>query len=92
MKNQEKAYEAWCFANLQRAKISGTNKISSLCPVHEDHNPSFCVNLATGWCSCYACGVEGYLDVVAEGAGLNVSALPKPEVTDPLVKGMTCAA
>lgn len=31
------------------------------CPFHDDHNPSFCVNLKTGWYRCFStsCGAAG---------------------------------
>lgn len=31
------------------------------CPFHDDHNPSFCVNLETGWFRCFSsnCGETG---------------------------------
>lgn len=32
---------------------------SALCPFHDDHSPSFTVNLKTGQFMCFACGVNG---------------------------------
>ena len=40
----------------------GSNSFAwACCPFHDDHNPSFCVNLHTGWYKCHAshCGATG---------------------------------
>lgn len=42
--------------------IEGSNHFAwACCPFHDDHNPSFCVNLDTGWFRCFSssCGETG---------------------------------
>lgn len=47
------------------------------CPFHDDHNPSFCMNLRTGWYECKSsnCGASGKSIVSFVGArdGLSVA-------------------
>ena len=54
----------------------GTNDFAwAVCPFHNDHNPSLCVNLASGWYKCQAshCGETGsnIVSFVASLHGLN---------------------
>jgi hypothetical protein len=48
------------------------------CPFHDDHNPSFCMNLRTGWYQCKSsnCGETGNSIVRFVGArdGLSIQA------------------
>ena len=46
------------------------------CPFHDDHNPSFCMNLRTGWYQCKAshCGETGRNIVSFVGARDGLSA------------------
>lgn len=40
-------------------KVNGSPNAIGLCPFHEDHNPSFSVNIKTGLFNCFACGKKG---------------------------------
>ncbi|NCU65795.1 hypothetical protein GWK50_08085 [Acidovorax sp. 210-6] len=44
------------------------------CPFHDDHNPSLCVNLETGWYKCHSssCGAHGSNIVSFVGAHLGL--------------------
>ncbi len=39
--------------------VNGSPNAMGLCPFHEDHNPSFSVNIETGLFNCFACGKKG---------------------------------
>lgn len=45
------------------------------CPFHADRNPSFCVNVTTGWYRCYStnCGVTGSSIAGFAGSVLGLS-------------------
>ena len=47
------------------------------CPFHDDHNPSLCMNLRTGWYACKSsnCGATGksIVSFVSERDGLSVA-------------------
>lgn len=45
------------------------------CPFHDDHNPSFCINLNTGWYRCFSscCGATGSNIAGFAGALLGLS-------------------
>ncbi|NUO10027.1 MAG: DUF3987 domain-containing protein [Candidatus Brocadia sp.] len=40
-------------------KVNGSPNAMGLCPFHDDHNPSFSVNIETGLFNCFACGKKG---------------------------------
>lgn len=40
-------------------KVNGSPNAMGLCPFHEDHNPSFSVNIETGLFNCFSCGEKG---------------------------------
>ena len=40
-------------------KKAGQNKCRCLCPLHEEHTPSFNVNITTNRYKCYGCGKYG---------------------------------
>jgi hypothetical protein len=45
------------YVDIKQIRSSGPGKISGLCPFHEDHKPSFGVDLTTGAWECFAgCG------------------------------------
>lgn len=49
-----------------------------LCPFHDNHNPSFCVNVKTGLYVCYACGAKGNAyQFYAERHGVSVKEAQK---------------
>lgn len=48
---------------LERLKIRGQWG-QGLCPFHEEKNPSFSVNLQTGFFKCHSCGAKGP-DIIA---------------------------
>lgn len=51
------------FADVKDQKPSGEGHMKGLCPFHEDHAPSFGVDLKTGAWECFAgCGKGGALD------------------------------
>jgi len=63
------------FADVKGQKPSGVGCIRGLCPFHEDHNPSFGVNLKTGAWECFAkCGKGGVIDYHMKRTGLKFKA------------------
>lgn len=69
-------------AEFYAAEIQGFNEADSdwawgCCPFHDDHNPSFCMNLRTGWYACKSsnCGATGksIVSFVSERDGLSVA-------------------
>ena len=64
-------YKAEYTAALAQAKVTG-EALKSLCPFHDDKNPSFSVNLKNGTYKCHACGAAGnYITFVAETEGIS---------------------
>ena len=58
-------------AAVQKNKVQG-DKMTGLCPFHDDKNASFSVDLKKGLYKCFACGEEGnYIDFVAKTRGLS---------------------
>jgi len=54
---------ALVYIDLSRRRPSSNEWVSALCPFHEDHNPSFSFNRATGHWRCFAgCGEGDALD------------------------------
>ncbi len=50
------------YADLLPGLADGKNGFAwCCCPFHDDHSPSFCVNVVSGWYRCYStsCGVTG---------------------------------
>lgn len=50
------------FEDLVKGLRTGTDDFAwGCCPFHDDQNPSFCVNLITGWYRCVStsCGASG---------------------------------
>lgn len=41
------------------SKKAGGDNVIALCPFHDDHSPSFCINVQNGLFICYACGEKG---------------------------------
>ena len=52
-------YREFFAAHLKRLTARGNGQAMGLCPFHEDHEPSFSVNLRTGLFKCLACGESG---------------------------------
>ena len=50
---------------------TGSHHSITLCPLHDDHNPSFWVDTAQGICGCYAGCTDKPLDVINLYARLN---------------------
>jgi hypothetical protein len=44
---------------LPSLKTNGSGQAQALCCFHEDHHPSFSINLENGLCKCFGCGFEG---------------------------------
>lgn len=58
-------------AVIQKNQISG-NRLTGLCPFHDDKNASFSVDLVTGKYTCFACGASGnYIDFYAQTHGID---------------------
>ena len=51
-------YESEYRIHLKKVKVSG-DRLTSLCPFHDDKNASFTVKLKTGQYTCFACGESG---------------------------------
>jgi len=45
--------------HVEKFTRQGGDQATGLCPFHDDHNPSFSVNLRTGQWICFACGRDG---------------------------------
>lgn len=64
-------YESIYAREIPKAKIDG-DRLTGLCPFHEDSNPSLSVDLKTGCFHCFACGAEGnYIRFIAQKYGLG---------------------
>lgn len=64
-------YEWIYAAEIQKAKING-DKLTGLCPFHDDKSPSLSVDLKTGKYRCFAAGASGnYTQFVAQKYGLS---------------------
>jgi len=51
---------------------NGRENVNLLCPFHEDHEPSFSLNVKTGLWNCFGCGEKGdVFDFVAKREGLD---------------------
>ena len=68
-----------------KIKRSGTENIITLCPFHNDHSPSFWLNVNDGLWICFSCGMRGNLKSFLKNAGLTGTALD--EAMEP-VKGL----
>ncbi len=56
------SYEPFYSQHVQKIKIRGQFQATGLCPLHEDNNSSFSVNLATGQWYCFAgCGSGNHI-------------------------------
>ena len=44
---------------LQNLKKAGVNKLKSICPFHDDHDPSFFIDTAKGLYKCFGCDASG---------------------------------
>lgn len=45
--------------HLNRVRQSGAANVVALCPFHDDHSPSFAMNVTNGLYICYSCGASG---------------------------------
>lgn len=62
-----------------------------LCPYHQDHSPSFSVNVKKGLFICYACGAKGNMKQLAEHLGVPTDPTREPEVSTSDVKAKIAA-
>lgn len=75
-------YEWIYAAEIQKAKIDG-DKLTGLCPFHDDSSPSLSVDLKTGKYHCFACGASGnYTQFVAQKYGLGTKDAYKKILVD----------
>lgn len=58
-----------------RVKRSGRENIITLCPFHDDHSPSFWLNINNGLWLCFSCGLRGSLKKFLKLVGLSNSAI-----------------
>lgn len=65
-------YAAFATKHLDVRTRSGAEWMC-LCPYHEDSNPSFAINVRKGLFVCYACGVKGRVDALAQHLKVSVS-------------------
>jgi hypothetical protein len=64
-------YKAEYNAALEKVTISG-DRITAICPFHDDHNASFTADVKTGKFTCFTCGAKGnYVTFVADRAGIS---------------------
>lgn len=68
-----------------KIKKSGTDNIITLCPFHDDHSPSFWLNVNNGLWICFSCGLRGGLHTFLKNTGLSGESLD--EAMEP-VKGL----
>jgi len=71
-------YQAWCERHLQKLQARRGGWAKALCPLpgHEDHFPSFSVNLESGGWRCHACDRTGHLRPLARELGLPTDGMP----------------
>jgi len=64
-------YQSEYEAALQKVKVAG-DRLTSLCPFHDDKNASFSVDLKTGKYICFACGMSGnFISFYASTHGID---------------------
>ena len=61
---------SFIFAIVKQQQDSGDNYVMGLCPLHDDHNPSFAYNKKTGRWKCFAsCGGGSAIDFIMNTSG-----------------------
>jgi len=60
---------------LDRPKLSGSSNLSARCPFpdHNDHSPSFAININNGLWKCHGCNRSGNLATLLRGLGVSRS-------------------
>lgn len=60
---------------MDRPKLSGSENLASRCPFpdHDDHSPSFAVNINNGLWKCHGCNRSGNLVTLLRGLGVSRS-------------------
>lgn len=60
---------------LDRPKLSGAENLASRCPFpdHDDHSPSFAININNGLWKCHGCNRSGNLATLLRGLGVSRS-------------------
>ncbi len=53
------SFEGFYRGEFQHLKLTADDNYQTLCPFHEDKNPSLSVNFKTGLFKCFGCGVQG---------------------------------
>jgi len=53
------SFESFYTGELENLKPTADDNYQTLCPFHEDHNPSLSVNFKTGLFKCFGCKAEG---------------------------------
>jgi len=56
--------------------------LNTLCPFHDDSNPSFGIHKHTGGYNCFSCSAKGSFDSLAEYLGIDTSAIPQLDVPE----------
>ena len=70
-------YKAEYSAALEKAKITG-DRITGICPFHDDHNASFSADAKTGKYTCFTCGARGnFISFVAARENIDNGAAYK---------------
>jgi len=58
-----------------KVKRSGGSNVITLCPFHDDHNPSFWLNIENGLWLCFSCGLRGSLYTFLKLCGMSYSSI-----------------
>ena len=65
-------YSDFFKTHLHKFKLSSLGQGLGLCPLHEDHNPSFSCNIETGLWICHGCSKSGNIYQLAELLGVSL--------------------
>ena len=68
-------YEEFYKIHLEKFKVNN-GKIKSLCPFHDDTNPSLSVNLMTGQFNCFGCEQQGNAFTFAKALNIPMETVP----------------
>lgn len=70
---------------LEKPKLSGSENLSARCPFpdHDDHSPSFAININNGLWKCHGCNRSGNLPILLRGLG--VSRTKVDQIIDPVL-------